>query len=165
MCIRDRLYAAAFHKRNMEFGPLGPGGIYAVDVNGRGVTSLFRATDAGANNHDLADNLQPDERSRRHAGKTSLGDIDLSPDGKQLYVMNLFNRKIQRFSLPDGKLLGSIANGGASENWAADARPFGLAFHEGWLFHAVVNSSETVSYTHLDVYKRQPRHRRLPWYS
>ena len=79
---KDVLYAAAFHKRNMEFGPLGPGGIYAVDVNGRGVTSLFRATDAGANNHDLADNLQPDERSRRHAGKTSLGDIDLSPDGR-----------------------------------------------------------------------------------
>ncbi len=150
---KDLLYAGAYHKRNARYGPLGPGGVYEVEVNGGGVRPFLTVPSAGSNKHDPDDNYEPDELSRDYAGKTSLGDLDLSEDGTQLFVMNLNDRRIYRYALPDGTLLGRIDNGGESKNWSREARPFGLAFHDGWLFHAVVNSSENrQSLANLSIY-------------
>ncbi|MFQ5460905.1 MAG: hypothetical protein ACE5EL_08935, partial [Anaerolineae bacterium] len=57
--------------------------------------------------------------------------------------VNLYDRRIYRFDTASGALLGSFAHGAAGEAWAADARPFGLGFHDGRLYHGVVNSAET----------------------
>jgi len=138
---RDVLYAAAFHRRAARFGPLGPGGIYEIQVNGGGVRPLLTVPNAGPDRHDPENNYQPDERARQYVHETSLGDIDVSEDGKQLFAMNLADGRIYRFSLPEGKPLGSFANGGAAKNWARDARPFGLKVEDGWVYHGVVNSS------------------------
>lgn len=138
----DSLYTAAFHKRNSKFGPLGPGGIYRIDVNGGGVEALLTVPNAGRDRHDPDNNYQPDDAGRNYAGKTSLGDIDMNEDGSELFVMNLNDQKIYRYSLPDGRLIGSFASGGVGENWNRDARPFALKVSDGWVFHGVVNSSE-----------------------
>ncbi|MCE7938310.1 hypothetical protein DCC79_12930 [bacterium] len=136
------VYAAAFHKRQVAFGPGGPGAIYRVDLDA-GMVSLFATVpDAGADQHS-PQVRGADNSAARWAGKTSLGDIDLNDAATELYVMNLFDRRIYRFAVPGGALLGSFAHGAAAEPWAADARPFGLAFHAGRVFHGVVNSAAT----------------------
>jgi len=138
---KDVLYAGAFHKRNSKFGRLGPGGIYEVHLDGSGVTPLFKVPNPGRNQHDPDNNYQPDERGRSAAGRTSLGDIDISDDGTELFVMNLSDRLIYRLELPDGVVVGSFDHGAKAESWARDARPFGLKVKDGWVYHGVVNSA------------------------
>ncbi|MCB0217599.1 MAG: VWA domain-containing protein, partial [Chloroflexi bacterium] len=138
---RERLYAAAYHKRNSKFGPLGPGGIYAIPLDGGAVEPLLQVPEAGRDMHDKDDDYHPDERGRGYAGKTSLGDIELDPATDQLFVMNLEARRIDRFQLPEGRAIGSVPQGAAGEPWAEDARPFGLAWHQGWLYQGLVDSA------------------------
>jgi hypothetical protein len=137
---RGLLYAAAYHKRNSMFGPLGPGGVYAIDVRNGGARPFLTVPNAGPDIHDRSNNYQPDEPGRAGASLSALGDIELSSDGSQLLVMNLAERSIYRFAVSDGQLLGSFAHGAASQAWADDARPFGLAVRGDWLYHGVVNS-------------------------
>ncbi len=139
--VRDVLYAAAFHKRNSKFGPLGPGGIYAVDVNGGGVTELLTVPNAGNDRHDPENDYQPDDRGRGYTTETSLGDIDITEDGSELFVVNLNDKRVYRFSLPDGQLIGSFEHGAKDKFWQRDARPFGLMVRDGWVYHGVVNSA------------------------
>jgi Mg-chelatase subunit ChlD len=137
------LYAAAFHKRAYPFGPGGPGQIYRVDLRSGAVSPFIAVPDAGPDTHSPLLPRDYDEAGRNGAGKTSLGGMVLSDDGAELFVVNLFDRRIDRFELPSGRLLGRFDHGAAGTPWAADARPFGLAFHDGWLFHGVVNSAES----------------------
>jgi len=136
------LYAGAFHKRYVSFGPGGPGAVYGIDLLSRTVTTTLIVPNAGPNYHDTTF-PSDDEVARDWAGKTSLGDVDTSEDGRQLFVMNLADRRIYRFELPSGALIGSFAHGASGESWSDDARPFGLKFYNGRLYHAVVNSAES----------------------
>ncbi len=139
---RASVYVGAFHKRNTALGPLGPGGIYRVPLDGGDAEPLGRVPDAGRDMHDRDGNYQPDERGRAYAGKTGLGDIDLSPDGAVLFAANLAERRIDRLDVATGRPIDHFAHGAAAEPWADDARPFGLAVHDGALYHGVVHSAE-----------------------
>jgi uncharacterized protein YegL len=139
------LYASAFHKRSWPHGPGGSGTIYRIDLVTGDVDRFLSVPDPGRDRH-----RQPrvplgprdhDAQAAEWVGKTSLGDLELSEDETQLFSVNLNAQRIYRYSMPDGSLLGSFANGAAGEAWADDARPFGLAFHEGQLYHAVVDGS------------------------
>lgn len=153
------LYAGAFHKRGTHFGPAGVGAIYAIEL-ASGAVSLFTVVpDSGADTHDARDDYFPDTAARFHAGAISLGDVELNSDGTELYVANLYNRRIYRFKVPGGELLGSFEHGAASEPWSADARPFGLGYREGWLFHGVIRtamSSQKESELTAYVYRSRP---------
>jgi uncharacterized protein YegL len=83
------------------------------------------------------------ERGRDVAGKSSLGDLEVSTDGGELYVVNLHQRRIYRIDATTGVSPGSFEHGAASLSWSNDARPFGLKFRDGRLYHGVVNSAET----------------------
>ena len=109
------VYAAAFAKRHVGFGPLGEGGIYAidyssgtpvvsnfVDVNtigintgqiGVGATIQDRHMDRGL----TADPINPDSGDPLAfdaVGKVSLGDIDYDESTGILYVVNLFDQTL-----------------------------------------------------------------------
>ena len=137
------VYAAAYHKRLVGFGPGGPGAIYRIDI-ATGATAVFATVpEAGPDRHDRSLNGPLLDRSAREwVGKTSLGDLDLDETGRELFVTNLSDRRIYRFAVPGGQLLGSFAHGASSEDWAEEARPFGLEHHAGVLYHAVVRSGE-----------------------
>jgi hypothetical protein len=136
------VYAAAFHKRGTHFGPGGPGAIYAVDL-AKGTVRLFATVpNAGSDTHDPGANYFPDTSARLITGKTSLGDLDLIEDGTELAVVNLFDRQIYRYRVPTGEFLGAFPNGASGESWAAEARPFGLGYFHGRLFHGVVRSAQ-----------------------
>ncbi len=89
----------------------------------------------------------------------SLGDLDLDDDGTTLYVLNLHDRRIHRYAVPDGQALGAIDIGSAGQPWAENARPFGLAFKGGMLYHGVVDSREKGELPGTlrgDVYRSRP---------
>lgn len=137
------LYAGAFNKRGSHFGPAGPGGIYAIDLVSGQVRTFVTVPNAGRDWHQPAGDYHPDIAAREPTGKTSLGDVDISPDFRELAVVNLFDRRIYRFSVPDGQLLGSFAHGAANEPWAEDARPYGLGYRGDRLYHGVVRSAQS----------------------
>jgi len=67
--------------------------------------------------------------------------VDLNADGTELFVANLFDRRIYRYSVPGGEFLGGFDHGASGEPWASEARPFGLGFRDGWLYHGVVRTA------------------------
>ena len=136
------LYAGAFHKRQMPFGPGGPGAIYRIDLDSGDVALWAQVPDAGEDHHRLG-RYSLDVDAAEPAGRTSLGDLELSEDETMLFVVNLADRRIYRYHVADGALLGAFDHGAADEPWAEDARPFGLGMHEGWLYHGVVNTAES----------------------
>jgi len=137
----NALFAAAFHKRSIPFGPGGPGAIYRIDLASGAVSLFATVPNVGRNRHSPSGRF-PDVVARDWAGKTSLGDLDVDSAAGELFVANLDDRRIYRFDLATARLLGSFGHGASAETWAEDARPFGLKFHEGRLYHGVVRSAE-----------------------
>ncbi|GAB4442653.1 MAG: SdrD B-like domain-containing protein [Chloroflexi bacterium OHK40] len=94
---RRRLYAAAYTKRGTSFGPGGPGGVYVYDFLDRAWSLAFVVPGAGW------------ERTRRNdaydtdvipfVGYSGLGDIEISPDGRELFLVNLGARRIERYDI------------------------------------------------------------------
>ena len=133
---RGQIYASAYHKRGAPFGPGGTGGIYRIDL-AAGTVRTLTSLQGGLDRHDLKD--RDDELAGLWVGRASLGDIDLAPDGSQLFVANLFDGKVYRLRLPDGAVLGSFRHGGYGTTWQRDARLFALAADERWLYHGVMD--------------------------
>lgn len=136
---RAQVYVGAYHKRGTIFGPGGPGQVYRIDLRTRAIIP-WAALDAGPDHHAPA--VDFDQSAAGWVGKVGLGDIELDTYATTLFVMNLFDRRIHRFRVPDGAWLGAFAHGAAAETWAQDARPFGLGFRDGWLYHGVVDARE-----------------------
>ncbi len=137
------LYASAFHKRLVMHGPGGPGAIYRIDIGNGAVTQFADVPDPGPDAHAAPGPREPDFEARDWAGKIGLGDLDLSADERTLFVMNLNDRRIYRYDVVTGTLLGSFDYGAVQEPWAEeDGRPFGLKFYQGRLYHGVVRSAE-----------------------
>lgn len=135
---RNQLYAAAYHKRATEFGPGGPGAIYVIDV-AAGTLRRWASLAVGPEHHDQRNN--DDLPAATWVGRASLGDIELAEDGSELYVASLYDGRIHRFSVPDGRVLGSFGHGATGQSWARSARLMGLGVKDGWLFHGVVDST------------------------
>ena len=137
------IYAAAFAKRQIDYGPGGPGAIYAIDPATNTDTILTTIPNAGdPTAHDQAD-LIHDSAFYDLPGKTSLGDIDISEDQQTLYVINLNDSHLYAVSLAapatpsDRGIIGSstICNGGVY-------RPFGLGIHDGLVYVGGVCTGE-----------------------
>ncbi len=136
------LYAAAFLKRMVPFGPGGPGAVYAIDIPSGQVRTFARVPDAGGDPHNLQLGTD-DGRVALFVGLMSLGDLDLSEDESELYVFNLKDQQIYRYATADGQALGVIPMGAHDQPWAADARPFALKFYRGRLYQGLVHSAYT----------------------
>jgi hypothetical protein len=138
--VQRAVYASVYHKVFSPVGPGGAGAVYRIDP-WTGAAIVWAAIDAGASPH--IDPLTPaDDPARPWVGKTGLGDLEIDVESKQLFVVNLHDRKIYRISASDGAVLGAFDHGAAREVWAANARPYGLGVREGRLYHGVVDSRE-----------------------
>jgi Mg-chelatase subunit ChlD len=133
------VYAAAFRKRSFPLGPGGLGAIYRMDLAADAWRVFVIVPNVGEAPAFISFTDLP---AQREAGKTGLGDIDLNDDESELFAVNLADRRIYRYALPSGDLLGAFPNGAATEAWADRARPFGLTVHDGRVYHGVVNSAE-----------------------
>ncbi len=107
----NTLLAGSFMKRFVGF----PGGasdtklgtIYAIDrkVSPNTITPFFTAN-AGVDSHDYStssmDVPSGDKTAASNVGKAGWADIDLSPDGKTLYAINLFDKKLYVIPIETG---------------------------------------------------------------
>lgn len=128
-----RLFAAAFLKRTVAFGPGSTGGIYEYRFD----TGTWRQAATVSNSWSGPGRAATDTTDAvmlSQVGKQSLGDIEISPDGRTLYVMNLSLRRIERFDIsgPNPVYTGAIDIPleviSSSAAVRADLRPFALEF-------------------------------------
>jgi uncharacterized repeat protein (TIGR01451 family) len=157
------LLVGAMLKRHMGFGPLGPGGLYAVDLSGGApvvtpfVDLATLGVDPGVDPRTLPGDpgLPPDMNTPNHdpnawdaVGKVGLGDIDLSDDERTLWVLSLGDRTLYQvfvdlpLQIPGA---GDVTAHPVPDPGCAggDYRPWALAVHDGRVFVGVVCSAQT----------------------
>ena len=141
------VYSSAFLKRHAEFGPQGIGGLYwgryaATGLTNTGSANLNTLTSNafGADPRASGGNLSgvgisspsKDLAAYQSVGKRGIGDIDISADGKTLYVVNLNARTLEAFNVsavPAGgnpTYLGSYTISNPGCNNTNDYRPFAV---------------------------------------
>jgi hypothetical protein len=179
----NKFFTGAFLKRHVGLGPLGSGGIYMIDPSTNAVTNWLdldaigiatRGTGSYTGPGPLGPNVpfspvigtnaernlgnglnQPsfDAPAFAQIGKLSLGDVDISDDGRYLFVMNLYDKTVYRIDLVDpvNPQAPTLANVGSRvTSWAVPSpgcpngthRPFALEFARGNLFVGLVCSAE-----------------------
>ncbi len=149
---------SAYLKRHVGLGPGGLGAIYGIDYSsGTGGTPyeyVNLATDLGINvgevlNRDLPANWGSPSRDADayvKIGKVGIGDIDISDDGKTLYVTNLFDKTLILIDIqnpvtnnPTLSATLPTPNPGCGDDW----RPFALKYYAGKLYLGGVCSGES----------------------
>jgi len=100
------MFVSAFLKRHSGLGTLGLDGIYKVDYSSAtpGVSNFVELSNIGINVGSIpartlpanAGDASTDPGVFALIGKVGIGDIDLSEDGKFLFLTNLFDRKVYR---------------------------------------------------------------------
>ncbi|MEL6141338.1 MAG: SdrD B-like domain-containing protein, partial [Bacteroidota bacterium] len=159
-------FVASFMKRHAGFKTNGQSGvIYRVqnpevanptiteyiDFDALGIpTQPVSGDPHPADNAPVAD-WERDNNSWDWVGKMSFGDLDISEDGEDLYVVNLFDRTLYRFpakSTPytagDAGLITAI-NLPQPCGSAIDSRPFGLGVYDGKVYIGMVCSGESTT--------------------
>ncbi len=154
----NKLFTAAFMKRHAAFGTGGTGAIYITNnTNTPGTSSTQLYVDlqslginTGPNVHDT--DLTIDANNANGSpydavGKVSLGDLDISQDGKYLFVTNLYERTIHRIFIDNpAKAPGTITAADVT-TWdipnpcdasKGDYRPWGLGIYNGKVYVGVV---------------------------
>lgn len=170
----NQLLAAAFMKRFTGF-PDGAsnsklGTIYKIDrsTSLNAITPFFSAN-AGTDVHDYASSdlgsPSGDGAAGNQAAKAGWGDIDLSTDGKTLYAINLFDKKI--YSIPVTGVGSGLSAGTATQISFPSSVTSGLCSNDEWVPGGVktyrnevfvtvtctAETSQTVSDLKLFVYK------------
>lgn len=129
----ERIFAGAFTRRLTSFGSGGPGGIYAYNITA--ATWAHVATVPGAGTNLRGPNDPYDRQVLPRVGRSGLGDLEISPDGRTLYAVNLAARRIERYDISQPTLQRlsplSIPWNLISSNAAVQAEliPFALEFY------------------------------------
>ncbi|WP_406253423.1 SpaA isopeptide-forming pilin-related protein [Streptomyces atratus] len=137
-----RVFSSAVAKRTTDYGPGGAGGIYVTDLAQKKTTLFAVVPDAGTTAHGSG----TDDAFLAVPGKESLGGIKITDDGKDLFVVNLNNRKLYRYDATAAtasapKAVHAIPDPGCST--AGDWRPFGLGLQDGVGYLGGVCSGES----------------------
>ncbi|MGW4730574.1 SdrD B-like domain-containing protein [Streptomyces shenzhenensis] len=141
--VNKNVFSAAYAKRGSDYGPGGPGAIYVTQPNGQ--TRVWATVpNAGTTAHQPNANM--DLAFNAVVGKQSLGDLDVSSDGKDLYVINLHDRRLYRYDATQAtaaapKASYAIPNPGCSA--PGDWRPRGLGIQDGKVFVGGVCTAES----------------------
>jgi SdrD B-like domain/SprB repeat len=166
----DKLFTSAFMRRGTMFGSLGTGGIYVVDnASGNSFTPTASRNFIDVNSIGIVTGADPHPQPAVYDGQTALdlsacdgaafdmvgkigiGDIDLSEDGKDLFLTNLYDRKVYKIKInnPATTPNSSDVTVYHSAPWLTSspcanglARPFGLKIYRGKLYVGVVCTAE-----------------------
>ncbi|MCX6046059.1 MAG: carboxypeptidase regulatory-like domain-containing protein [Chloroflexi bacterium] len=159
------LFVAAVQRRHSGYGPLGSGGIYAVDMAGvtPAVTNFANLNtvagiNTGSDPHSGLPGCQQegnecksiDPASFDAVGKVAFGDIELSEDEQTLWAVNLNQRTL--LAIQVGAPLHTpttsdvtaypLINHGAPNCTNGEFRPWGLKVHNGLVYVGGVCSAE-----------------------
>ena len=160
------IYAAAFMKRHVGFGPGGPGAIYQITSGG--AVSVFHnfGAAAGADPHP-----QPtatcartgagttngncwffDTNAFDQVGKVAFGDLDMSEDFSTLYTINLANKSLLAMPVANPASATTFPLPSPANCTATDVRPFGLGVKDGKVYVGMVCSAESTTRANLRAY-------------
>jgi trimeric autotransporter adhesin len=123
------LLMSAYLKRHCSFGPNGIGAIYQSQISNTGhpadpallVDVKAIGIDVGTNPRTgtlPTDASQPntDNGAFANVGKTGIGGIELSADGRDLYIINMFEKKLHRINIGN-PLKATITAADITGNW------------------------------------------------
>ncbi len=174
----NRIFTSATIKRHVGMGPEGLGGIYVLNPNVAGVVTSWNVnTDFGINVGTLASNAtrglgsslsawSVDNQGFTSIGKVGIGDIDITENGNQLYMVNLFDKKVYRIDLTGYNT--SATTPSTDANWTipdpgctnGQFRPFALKWYKGQVYVGAVcdasSGSGTKSNLRAYVYRLNP---------
>ncbi|MCF0070784.1 T9SS type A sorting domain-containing protein [Dyadobacter sp. CY261] len=149
-----RLFATAFAKRHSPAGPLGLGGIYVINPEKQDVKPFVDLSALGipAAPANYLRDVSSKESVFSHdslmfsfVGKTGLGGIDVSDDGRDLWVINLFDRKLYKIALssteraPTAADIAGYAVPSVGRNGVT--RPFAVKFYGGKVYVGIVSDA------------------------
>ncbi len=168
-------FMASFMKRHANFGIGGTGAIYVttdVATPSKSATSLYlKLTDFGINTGDdvhsypdyQADTINPRGNPFDEVGKMSLGDLDISSDGKYLFVVNLKQRKLHQIFIDNPHKPAGTITAADIKSWDIPSgfdeinkgigRPFGLCVRQEKVYVGVVCDA-SISQDSLDLKAR-----------
>ena len=143
-----KLYASAVLRRHASEGNLGFGGIYEIDTTNPSAApvewlTLANVGTLAARSIPADGNPSHDIEAYQKIGKLSLGDIDISDDGKTLYAMNLNTRSLVPIDIATKTPGTPIAVGDPGCSSPDDARPWAVKVQEGEVYVGVVCSDES----------------------
>ncbi|MDX3763840.1 hypothetical protein, partial [Streptomyces sp. AK02-04a] len=142
--VTRQVFSGAYAKRGTKYGPGGPGAIYQTNPATRQTHVFATVPNAGTTAHHPG--IRMDEAFGPVVGKESLGDVDVSPDGKDLYVVNLHDRRLYRYDATQSSASAPIASYAIPDPGCAapgDWRPFGLGIQDGKVYVGGVCSAES----------------------
>jgi SdrD B-like domain/SprB repeat len=166
------LVLAEFLKRHCGLEAQGLGGLYLVNMNSApGTTSSYLdIEDYGINlgGSLLAGRTLPasstassaDPLAFTNVGKVGMGSIEFSDDGQQLWIVNLYEKKIVRFNIGNPvKAAASVTSGDFTSFAIPDpgctngiARPWGIEIYEGKIYVGVICSGESAGGTQSNLF-------------
>lgn len=147
----DRLYASSFMKRFAGYGPGGTNAIYVLDDTNT-VVDTFNIGAAPADPHDftlvpslgMADPEVVDGASYGQVGRQGFGDLDISEDDTELWVINLADDTLYEVDIADPA---AATYGDVTDSWdlttlplgtatcaAGQLRPFGTGYKDGKVY-------------------------------
>ncbi|MFE6505765.1 SdrD B-like domain-containing protein [Kitasatospora sp. NPDC057738] len=137
-----RVFSSAAAKRTTGYGPGGSGGIYVTDLARNSTTLFTTVPDAGGTAHGPG----ADDAFLAVPGKESLGGLKVTDDGRDLFVVNLNDRRLYRYDATAAtaaapKAVYPVPEPGCAS--AADWRPFGLGLQDGTGYLGGVCSGES----------------------
>lgn len=146
----SQIFTAAFTKRHVGFAEQGPGAVFVTNLSNSDTTTAeffnFGAI-AGVDMHtDLPDSITPNARLDSYdipaydaVGTTGLGDLDISDDGKTLWITNLNNRKLYSLDIATKDTISyPIPNPCNGQSY----RPFATKFYRNKVYVGVVCTRE-----------------------
>ncbi|MGN7889874.1 SdrD B-like domain-containing protein [Dyadobacter endophyticus] len=159
------LYASAFAKRHVGYGPLGTGGIYRTDWKTRKTKAWLDlrklGVETGLDAHQglssNVDSASTDPEMMKHVGKVSLGGMDLSANGDTLYVVNLYDRKLYAVHLPVDTTVAVTTSDirafqlPSLQMKGGQVRPFAVKYYNGRVFVGAVNDA-SISQDRRDLF-------------
>ncbi|MGI5436896.1 SdrD B-like domain-containing protein [Streptomyces shenzhenensis] len=142
--VTKQVFSGAYAKRGTKYGPGGPGAIYRTDPATKQTTVFTRVPNAGSTGHNPNANM--DEAFGLVVGKQSLGDVDVSSDGKDLYVVNLHDRRLYRYDATQSTAATYKASYPIKDPGCAapgDWRPSGIGIQDGKVYVGGVCSAQS----------------------
>ncbi|WP_370271076.1 SdrD B-like domain-containing protein [Streptomyces sp. V4I8] len=142
--MTKQIFSGAYAKRGSKYGPGGPGAIYRTDPATQTTTLFTTVPNAGTTAHNPAADF--DEAFGPVVGKEALGDLDVTADGKDLFVVNLNDRRLYRYDAMQNtaaapKSSYAIPDPGCASS--GDWRPFGLGIQDGKVYVGGVCSAQS----------------------
>ncbi|WP_080058773.1 SdrD B-like domain-containing protein [Spirosoma aerolatum] len=151
------IFTSSVLRRHAGLGPLGLGGIYAINPTTNAVSNFLDVTNLGINvgsasvGSNVSRGLSASAISFSHdsaafaqVGKVGIGGLTISSDGNQLYFVNLFDKKVYRLDIsaynaggasPTTSTSFAIPNGCSNGN---NSRPWGIKYHKGKVYVGVI---------------------------